>query len=215
MTLPQPVPVRRWHPLLAVPAVIAATLIVPPFGAALAFMARWDKAGRAVTVVLASIWFMVLLAAVSSAPKPVQDDAKPPSPPVVTVTVTAAPPPAPAVSAPTPTPSPSPSPSPSAATPPAAVPSAPAPAERPPVRKPAAGDDGKAPSPADAPAVSGSSSGSGTSGTSDSDGGGGGGGSVYYRNCTAVRDAGAAPIRRGDAGYGSHLDRDGDGVACE
>ncbi|WP_346037200.1 GmrSD restriction endonuclease domain-containing protein [Brevibacterium picturae] len=42
-----------------------------------------------------------------------------------------------------------------------------------------------------------------------------GGGSVYYENCTAARDAGAAPVRRGDAGYASHLDRDGDGVGCE
>ncbi|WP_405620634.1 MULTISPECIES: excalibur calcium-binding domain-containing protein [unclassified Streptomyces] len=48
------------------------------------------------------------------------------------------------------------------------------------------------------------------SGTGDS-----GGGSTYYANCTAVRAAGAAPIRSGDPGYGSHLDRDGDGVACE
>ncbi len=39
--------------------------------------------------------------------------------------------------------------------------------------------------------------------------------SVYYKNCTAVRDAGADPIRRGDPGYGRHLDRDGDGVGCE
>lgn len=39
--------------------------------------------------------------------------------------------------------------------------------------------------------------------------------SVYYENCAAVRRAGKAPIRRGDPGYGSHLDRDGDGVACE
>ncbi|MCM2387654.1 excalibur calcium-binding domain-containing protein [Streptomyces albipurpureus] len=44
---------------------------------------------------------------------------------------------------------------------------------------------------------------------------GGGGADVYYKNCTAVRAAGADPIRRGDPGYGSHLDRDGDGVACE
>ncbi|MFE3558678.1 excalibur calcium-binding domain-containing protein [Streptomyces sp. NPDC059193] len=43
----------------------------------------------------------------------------------------------------------------------------------------------------------------------------GGGGSVSYRNCAAVRAAGAAPIRRGDPGYGRHLDRDGDGVGCE
>lgn len=38
---------------------------------------------------------------------------------------------------------------------------------------------------------------------------------VYYQNCTAVRNAGAAPIYSGDPGYGPHLDRDGDGVACE
>lgn len=36
-----------------------------------------------------------------------------------------------------------------------------------------------------------------------------------YRNCTAARAAGAAPVRRGDPGYGSHLDRDNDGVGCE
>ncbi|WP_091556204.1 excalibur calcium-binding domain-containing protein [Micromonospora pattaloongensis] len=45
--------------------------------------------------------------------------------------------------------------------------------------------------------------------------GGGSTDSVQYRNCAAVRAAGAAPIRRGDPGYGSHLDRDGDGVGCE
>ncbi|MCX4601437.1 excalibur calcium-binding domain-containing protein [Streptomyces anulatus] len=56
-----------------------------------------------------------------------------------------------------------------------------------------------------------SSGGGGTSGGS----GGGGGGSVSYANCTAVRNAGAAPIRTGDPGYGRHLDRDGDGVGCE
>jgi len=39
--------------------------------------------------------------------------------------------------------------------------------------------------------------------------------SVHYENCTAVRKAGKAPIRRGDPGYGSHLDGDDDGVACE
>lgn len=40
-------------------------------------------------------------------------------------------------------------------------------------------------------------------------------GATYYKNCTAVRAAGADPIYRGQPGYGSHLDRDGDGVACE
>jgi hypothetical protein len=36
-----------------------------------------------------------------------------------------------------------------------------------------------------------------------------------FRNCTEVRAAGAAPVRRGDPGYGPHLDRDNDGVGCE
>jgi outer membrane biosynthesis protein TonB len=39
--------------------------------------------------------------------------------------------------------------------------------------------------------------------------------SVYFKNCTAARNAGAAPVRRGDPGYASRLDRDGDGVGCE
>lgn len=42
-----------------------------------------------------------------------------------------------------------------------------------------------------------------------------GGGDVYYENCDAARAAGAAPVHAGDPGYGSHLDRDGDGVGCE
>ena len=39
--------------------------------------------------------------------------------------------------------------------------------------------------------------------------------SVFYANCAAARAAGAAPVTAGDPGYASHLDRDGDGVACE
>jgi uncharacterized protein YceK len=37
---------------------------------------------------------------------------------------------------------------------------------------------------------------------------------VYYANCTAVREAGAAPLHKGDPGYSQKLDRDGDGIAC-
>ncbi|WP_292053210.1 MULTISPECIES: excalibur calcium-binding domain-containing protein [unclassified Brevundimonas] len=37
----------------------------------------------------------------------------------------------------------------------------------------------------------------------------------YYANCSEARAAGAAPIRRGEPGYGAHLDRDNDGIACE
>ena len=42
-----------------------------------------------------------------------------------------------------------------------------------------------------------------------------GSGEVYYVNCAAARAAGAAPVRRGQPGYGRHLDRDNDGVGCE
>ncbi|WP_328860669.1 excalibur calcium-binding domain-containing protein [Streptomyces sp. NBC_00306] len=60
------------------------------------------------------------------------------------------------------------------------------------------------------------SGGGGSSGGSSGGGStGGGGGSVSYANCSEVRAAGAAPIRTGDPGYGRHLDRDGDGIACE
>jgi hypothetical protein len=38
---------------------------------------------------------------------------------------------------------------------------------------------------------------------------------AYYAKCSQARAAGAAPLYRGDAGYRSGLDRDGDGVACE
>lgn len=36
-----------------------------------------------------------------------------------------------------------------------------------------------------------------------------------FPNCAAARAAGAAPVVRGDPGFGSHLDRDNDGVGCE
>ena len=36
-----------------------------------------------------------------------------------------------------------------------------------------------------------------------------------FRNCDEARAAGAAPVRRGDPGYGQHLDRDNDGIGCE
>ena len=38
---------------------------------------------------------------------------------------------------------------------------------------------------------------------------------VYFQNCTAARAAGAAPVHTGQPGYGSHLDRDGNGTGCE
>jgi hypothetical protein len=54
--------------------------------------------------------------------------------------------------------------------------------------------------------------------TAGNDNGGGnddGGDGVYYPNCAAVRAAGKAPLHRGEPGYRSGLDRDGDGTACD
>lgn len=42
-----------------------------------------------------------------------------------------------------------------------------------------------------------------------------GGGSVSFKNCTEARAAGVTPLHRGEPGYSSKLDRDGDGTACE
>ncbi len=42
-----------------------------------------------------------------------------------------------------------------------------------------------------------------------------GGTTWSYRNCKEARGAGAAPIYRGQPGYGAHMDGDGDGIACE
>ncbi|ARU17446.1 calcium-binding protein [Croceicoccus marinus] len=42
-----------------------------------------------------------------------------------------------------------------------------------------------------------------------------GGSGGAYPNCATARAAGAAPVRRGQPGYGPHLDRDNDGVGCE
>jgi micrococcal nuclease len=36
-----------------------------------------------------------------------------------------------------------------------------------------------------------------------------------WKNCAEAREHGAAPVRRGDPGYGGHLDRDNDGIGCE
>lgn len=221
---PPPVPPRPWHPGLAVPAVVVATLVVPPLGAALAFMARWDKAGKAVTVVLASIWFAVLVAA-DPGPKAAPVDAKSDSRPAVTTTVTVtAPPPVPLASPPSTSATPAPV---SSSPVTVATPTAPnrtgpgsdpasgavvatqpqVPQDRPARPRSPQADDDKAKASGTTVAGGGPSSrgGSATGGNSG----------VTYRNCAAVKAAGAAPIHREDAGYGRHLDRDGDGVACE
>jgi hypothetical protein len=39
--------------------------------------------------------------------------------------------------------------------------------------------------------------------------------SASYENCAEARAAGVAPILKGEPGYGTHLDRDKDGIACD
>ncbi|MER5731935.1 excalibur calcium-binding domain-containing protein [Streptomyces sp. NPDC002138] len=82
---------------------------------------------------------------------------------------------------------------------------APAPSATPP--KPA--PKPKATVPTDTGSTGGDGGGNGDSGST------GGGADVYYANCTAAKNAGAAPIRRGQPGYRSALDRDNDGIACD
>ena len=38
---------------------------------------------------------------------------------------------------------------------------------------------------------------------------------VYFKSCKEARAAGYSDIKKGEPGYSSKLDRDGDGVACE
>ncbi|WP_255574133.1 excalibur calcium-binding domain-containing protein [Austwickia sp. TVS 96-490-7B] len=68
----------------------------------------------------------------------------------------------------------------------------------------------EAPAPAPAPDEEADSQGGGHSGANQQHPSG-----VYYRSCKEARAAGAAPIRRGQPGYRSGLDRDNDGIACE
>ena len=38
---------------------------------------------------------------------------------------------------------------------------------------------------------------------------------VYFKSCKAAKAAGYSDMKRGEPGYSTNLDRDGDGIACE
>ncbi|WP_325176664.1 excalibur calcium-binding domain-containing protein [Paenibacillus alkalitolerans] len=38
---------------------------------------------------------------------------------------------------------------------------------------------------------------------------------ITFASCAEAKAAGKAPLRKGDPGYSTKLDRDGDGIACE
>ena len=103
----------------------------------------------------------------------------------------------------------SPSPVPTVVYSPSPVPATEAPA--PPATVPAAPVSGPTPETSEENSGGGTSSGTGEDPTrSEADSSG-----VYYRNCKAARDAGVAPLYRGQSGYRRELDRDNDGIACE
>jgi hypothetical protein len=219
----QPPPRNRLGAMTFVVAVLGATLAVIPatvaFGGLLCIIAiipaivsfRRVRKGTAnnrrqsvAALVLAPVFFIV---AVSLSPSPpattTAEDKTPMSKPASTPALQQSSPaitPLPAL-APAPPLAPAPAPAPAPAR--AAIP-APARAAAP-VPAPAA-----APASPAAPPNAGSPTGS-----TDRSSAGSTGGSPYYANCAAARAAGVAPLHKGDPGYRSGLDRDGDGIACE
>ncbi|GGY24869.1 hypothetical protein GCM10010363_01240 [Streptomyces omiyaensis] len=200
-------PPRRWwqHP-----AVIITLLVVfPPAGIVLAWLGHWTTRTKTVATVLSALWFVYVLVS-DPAKAPDAGDPKP----AVTATATATPTPEPTTESPAPAPEPTTgTPTTPAPEPATGAPATPAVTEAPttdapdpvpttaePRPKP------KPPAPTTRPAETAEPE---PEPTEDA------GSSVYYENCTAVRAAGAAPIRAGDPGYSRKLDRDGDGVACE
>ncbi|MGW8361871.1 excalibur calcium-binding domain-containing protein [Streptomyces wedmorensis] len=192
------VPTRRWwqHPAL----VITLLVLFPPGGIALAWLSRWSSRAKIVATVLSALWFVIALA-IDDPEKNGTDAPKP----ATTATAPATPTPtepSPTATTPEPSPtteSPTPEPTTEAPTTEAPEPTTEAPTTRAPEPtrttprpvKPKPVQTTRPPETAEPEPE------------------------VYYENCTAVRAAGAAPIHVGEPGYGRHLDRDGDGVACE
>ncbi|MER6477852.1 excalibur calcium-binding domain-containing protein [Streptomyces filamentosus] len=199
-------PPRRWwqHPAL----IVTLLVLLPPVGIVLAWLGRWTNRTKTVATVLSALWFVVVMV-MDPPEEPGAGDPKPavtapatPTPTEEPSTEAPAPTPEPATEAPTteaPTPTPEPTteaPTPDPTTP---EPTTEAPKPAPTTPKPATPKP-KPPAPTTRPAET---------AEPEPDP------APYYANCTAVRAAGADPIHVGEPGYGRHLDRDGDGVACE
>ncbi len=201
-------PPRRWwqHPAL----IITLLVVFPPAGIALVWLSPWTSRAKIVSTIVSALWFVVALAM----DPPKEEGADDPKPAVtVTVTVTVTPTP---TATPTPTPTPSvepttepptpeptteaPTPEPTTEAPTTQAPKPTTQAPKPTTQAPKPTTQAPRPKPTQVTQPP---------ETAEPEP------EPYYANCTAVRAAGADPIRRGDPGYGSHLDRDGDGIACE
>ncbi|MFF2778200.1 excalibur calcium-binding domain-containing protein [Streptomyces sp. NPDC058052] len=197
-------PPRRWwqHPAL----IIVLLVVFPPVGIALAWLGRWTTRTKIVATVLSALWFVLFLVSepekkkgTGEDPKPAVTSSAPVTPePTTEPPATRTPEPtteAPTTEAPTPTPEQTTgAPATEAPEPTTQAPTTRAPEPAPTTPKPVKPKPAQTTRPAE---------------TAEPEP------EVYYANCTAVRAAGADPIRAGDPGYGSHLDRDGDGIACE
>ncbi|MEA5153234.1 DUF4236 domain-containing protein [Raineyella sp.] len=201
---PEQSPKRRpaiWQYVVLAAAVVAMIFSLAGIAGAALMLAGVGLAGWAIVqssevkwpLIAAGVALLVAGIGQSSA----QAEQRPPVPtPAATVTATVTATPTPPV---TPAPTPTPTPTPTAQASPSAV-----------VAPLAATQTSKA-----ATSGSGSSGSGSTSGKTGSSNGGTSSSSVSYANCKAAKAAGAAPLHRGDPGYSSKLDRDGDGVACE
>ncbi|MFC9293458.1 excalibur calcium-binding domain-containing protein [Streptomyces sp. NPDC057011] len=246
-----PPPRQRWwqHPAL----IIAALVLLPPVGIALAWMSPWAQGKKIVATVIAGVWFLVLVFSDGGERK--TDDGKAQAGATASATPPSAAAPAPsqapvtdaaaptvvgqpfsqaekavedlidgeltALSAYTDVPLPSAHAtwvvcfqSPDAGKPLAKSAAATVHLVAPGTKCPATADSrlhAETPKTTPTPTPTQESNGSSDGGSSTT----GGGGSAYYKNCDAAKAAGAAPIRRGQPGYRSALDRDGDGIACD
>ncbi|MEU8132286.1 excalibur calcium-binding domain-containing protein [Streptodolium elevatio] len=203
---PPPPPMRQpWHTKTG--WIVVLLIVFAPVGIFLLYRAGiWRGTARHVVAAVAGIWFLII-AIGSAAGDPKDKEADKPTEPAAVISTTPAAPgssappsteaaPVPATTAPEPTTA-APEPPPTSAqpvtvAPPAPVETKPAP---PPATKPAPAPTTREPTPEPEP-------------TPEEE-------SVYYKNCKAAKDAGAAPVRIGQPGYGRHLDSDGDGVGCE
>ncbi|WP_406207683.1 excalibur calcium-binding domain-containing protein [Kitasatospora sp. NBC_01560] len=165
--------------------ILLALLFVPPVGLVLVWTSLWKQPAKIAASVIGGIYCLIWFAGVLADPK------EPGRTDLVQPAAAAGSSSAAAAASPSPTVSPTASPSPMPTPDPTPTPTAtptptPMPTPTPTPTQPAA--------PVPAPTTT---------------------STVYYANCTAARDAGVAPLHRGDAGYRAGLDADGDGVACE
>lgn len=205
-------PSRKWHEKTG--WIILLLVLLAPVGIFLLYRAGLWRAGvRHVVSAIAGVWFLFALIGVAAGDPDKEDDVPAEVAnfaPSATASAPAVPPAAPEPAAPT-TPDAPPTPIAAPAAPVDPTPPAPAPTSAEPVAPPTTARPVPPPTvrpttPAPAPTRTTAPVTRQPTPTPAQ---------VSYKNCDAVRAAGAAPIHRGEPGYAPHLDRDNDGIGCE